>query len=47
MHFDRDVLILYYYSVMQSYGNSLGGDVVSDSFKKTLRDEENVLDQID
>ena len=34
------------YSVMQSDGNSIGGDVVSDSFNKTLRDEENILEQI-
>ena len=26
------------YSVMQSYGNSFGGDVVSDIFNKTFRD---------
>ena len=31
---------------MQSYGNSFCGDVVSDSLKKTLRDEDNILDQI-
>ena len=35
-----------FYSVMQSDGNSFGGDVVSDSFNKTLRDEENILDQV-
>ena len=31
---------------MQSDGNSICGDVVSDSFNKTPRDEENILDQI-
>ena len=34
------------YSVMQSDGNSFYGDVVSDSFGKTSRDEDNILDQI-
>ena len=34
------------YSVMQSDGNSFGGDVVSDNFNKTFRDEDNNLDQI-
>ena len=34
------------YSVMQSVGNSFCGDVVSDSFEKTSRDEDNFLDQI-
>ena len=34
------------YSVMQSDENSFGGDVVSDSFNKTSRDEEKILDQI-
>ena len=34
------------YSVMQSDGNSFGGDVVLDSFNKTFRDEDNILDQI-
>ena len=34
------------YSVMQSDRNSFGGDVVSDSFNKPFRDEENILDQI-
>ena len=34
------------YSVMQSDGNSFGGDVVSGSFNKTFLDEENILDQI-
>ena len=29
-----------------SNGNSFYGDVVSDSFKKTSRDEDNILDQI-
>ena len=31
---------------MQSDGNSLGGDVVSDSRNKTSRDEDNILDKI-
>ena len=31
---------------MQSDGNSFGGTVVSGSFKKTLRDKENISDQI-
>ena len=31
---------------MQSDGNSFSGDVVSDSFSKTSRDEDNMLDQI-
>ena len=34
------------YSVMQSDGNSFDGDVVSDSFNKTLRDEDNILELI-
>ena len=34
------------YSVMQSDGNSFCGDVVSDSFKKASRDEDNILDQV-
>ena len=34
------------YSVMQSDGNSFGGDVVSDSFNKTFWDENNILYQI-
>ena len=34
------------YSVMQSDGKSFGGDVVSNSFNKTFRDEDNNLDQI-
>ena len=34
------------YSVMQSEGNSLDGDVVLDSFNKIFRDEDNILDQI-
>ena len=34
------------YSVMQSDGNSFGGVVVSDSFNKTFRDEDNNLDQV-
>ena len=36
----------YYCSVMQSDGNSFFGDVVLDSFKKTSRDEDEILDQI-
>ena len=31
---------------MQSDGNIFGGDVVLESFNKTLRDEGNILDQI-
>ena len=31
------------YSVMQSDGKGFGGDVVSDSFNKTSRDEDNIL----
>ena len=31
---------------MPSDGNSFGGDVVSGSFNKTFRDEDNILDQI-
>ena len=34
------------YRVMQSDGNSFYGVVVSDSFNKTSRDEDNILDQI-
>ena len=34
------------YSVMQSDGNSLYGDVVLDSFKKTSQDKDSILDQI-
>ena len=34
------------YSVMQSNGNSFGWDVVSNSFDKTLQDDENISDQI-
>ena len=33
------------YSVMQSDGNSFGGDVVLNSFNKASRDEGNILDQ--
>ena len=33
-------------NVIQSGGISFGGDVFSDSFKKTLKDRENILDQI-
>ena len=32
--------------VMQSDGNSFYGDVVLESFNKTSRDEDNILDQI-
>ena len=35
-----------FYSVIQSDGNSLCGDVVSDSFNKTFRYKDNILDQI-
>ena len=31
---------------MKSDGNSFCGDVVLDSFKKTSRDEDDILDQI-
>ena len=31
---------------MQSHGNSFGGNVGSDIFNKTFRDEDNNLDQI-
>ena len=34
------------YSVMHSDGNSSCGDVVSDRFNKTNRDEDNILEQI-
>ena len=34
------------YSVMQSDGNNFCGEVVSDSFNKTSRDEDNILEQI-
>ena len=34
------------YSAMQSDRNNFCGDVVPDSFKKTSRDEDNILDQI-
>ena len=33
------------YSVMHSDGNSFRGDIVSDSFNKTSRDKDNILDQ--
>ena len=39
-------ILQYVYSVMQSDGNSFGGDVVSNSFNKTFRAEDNNLDQI-
>ena len=34
------------YSVMQSDGNSFGGDVVWDTFNKISRDEDNILYKI-
>ena len=34
------------YSVMQSDGNSISGDVVLDSFNRAYLDEFNILDQI-
>ena len=34
------------YSVMQSDGNSFGGDVVLDSFNKKFRDGDNIQDHI-
>ena len=34
------------YSVIQSDGNNLCGDVVSDSINKEYRDGDNILDQI-
>ena len=37
---------LHTFSVMQSDGNSIGGDVVSGSFNKTSQDEDNILNQI-
>ena len=40
------ILFFLQYSVMQSDGNSFYGDVVSDSFNKTSRDENNILEQI-
>ena len=39
-------LVIFMYSVMQSDGNNFYGDVVSDSFNKTYRGEDNTLDQI-
>ena len=35
---------MYKYSVMQSDGNSFCGDVVSESFYETFRDEDNNFD---
>ena len=35
-----------YYSVMQSDGNSLSGDVVLDNFNRAYLDEFNISDQI-
>ena len=35
-----------FYSVMQSDENSFYGNVVSDSFNNTSRDEDNILEQI-
>ena len=40
------LLIFRRYSVMQSDGNGFDGDVVSDSFNKASRDEDNLLDKI-
>ena len=37
--------LTFIYSVMQSDGNSFYGDVVSESFKKTSRDVDKILDQ--
>ena len=34
------------YSVMQSDGNSFCGDVISDTFNKASRDEDNILELI-
>ena len=34
------------YSVMQSDGNSFGGDVVWDTFNKISRDEDSILNKI-
>ena len=34
------------YSVMQSDGNSFGGDVILDTFNIAYWDEDNILDQI-
>ena len=33
-------------TVEQSYGSSICGDIISDSFNKTSRDKDNILDQI-
>ena len=41
-----NIYIINIYSVMQSDGNNFYGDVVSDSFNKTSRDEDNILEQI-
>ena len=35
-----------FYSVMQSDGSGFCGDVVTDSFNKAYRDDDNILDQI-
>ena len=43
---DKTIMYQSIYSVMQSDGNSICGDVVSDSFNKTSRDEDNILVQI-
>ena len=43
----RQILKVLVYSVMQSDRDSFDGDnVVSNSFKKTSRDEDNILDLI-
>ena len=34
------------YSLMQSDGNGICGDIVLDSFSKVSRDEDNILDQM-
>ena len=38
-------LLGFRYSVMQSYGNSFGGDVVMDSFDIACRDKDSINDQ--
>ena len=38
-------IIYYYYSVIQSDGNSFCGNVGPAGFNKTSRDEDNILDQ--
>ena len=41
-----DFGIYIWYSVMQSDQNSLGSDVVLDSFNMPYRNEDNIIDQI-